>query len=77
VSAGITVADKDQHGPKLKHNERVLYFEGPSGNRGEMSIREIDGELRIQLFNLGNAVVVCPEANYQSTAAKREAAKSN
>jgi hypothetical protein len=75
---GITIADKTDHGPGLKKDERVIYFEGPSGKRGEVSIREMaDGTMQVWLFNLApETKVVCPEGNYISTRGRREAAKS-
>ena len=75
---GITIADKLDHGPPLKHLERVVYFEGPREKRGDVSIREMpDGTMRVQLFNLpADTKVVCPDGNYISTRAKREAARS-
>lgn len=63
---GLTIADKTDHAPSLKNNERVIYFQGPAGKRGEMSIREMpDGTMQVWLFNLDPSTkVVCPEEHY-------------
>jgi hypothetical protein len=66
---GITIADKLDYGPTLNRLERVFYFKGPSGGRGEMSIRELpDGAMQVYLFNLStDTMIVCSDSHHITT----------
>ena len=63
----ITIVDKADHRPPLKHNERIIHFQGPLGKSGDISIHEMpDGTMQIWLFKLAlGTAVICPEGNRQ------------